>query len=136
MHVAMYDLEFLSKYFDLETMCSYVYLFKTWKKNFVHFEASVILNQYILIWRLFTHKNTKIMIHWNSAQQIQGPPYILERPIQKWMFPSIISWIWSPNLARLGFRVLSTCHKNFVTLSQKLWIFFLCLTFASHYYAF
>ena len=63
---------------------------------------------------------------------IQGYKKRMAPLTQKWIFPAINSIIWPPNLVCLGFWVLSTCNKKLVTLSQKLWIFFLCLTFASH----
>ena len=44
-----------------------------------------------------------------------------------------IAILFISNLIYLGFRVLTTCKKNLVALSQKLWIFLWCLTFASYY---
>ena len=37
------------------------------------------------------------------------------------------------NFVYFGFGVLKTCTKNLVALSQKLWIFLQCLTFATYY---
>ena len=77
-----------------------------------------------------TAKSSKFLktlfLNWSkrSCAIIQGPPYLLAHPIQKGVLHSINSWIWPLNFICLGFCVLLISKKNFVTLSQKLWIFF------------
>ena len=62
---------------------------------------------------------------------VQGESKWMDPLTQKWNFPAISALICPPNLACLGFW--ETWKKKLVALSQKLWIFLWCLTFASYY---